>query len=63
MSEVVEACDSLNIKAARKAIDELKQSKWTERITNILDEMSIDLLRGDFDKVLVTAENELKVSN
>jgi PAS domain S-box-containing protein len=60
MKEIAEACSSFNIKAARKAIDELKQKKWSEKTTDILDEISMDLLRGDFDKILITAENELK---
>jgi HPt (histidine-containing phosphotransfer) domain-containing protein len=63
MGEIVEACNSFNIKAAKKAIDELKQRNWTEKITNILDEISMDLLCGDFDKILNTAENELKINN
>jgi len=53
--EVKTACQAVNKKAAKKAMSNLKQKKWPQKISNILDEISVYLLHSDFEKAAAEA--------
>ncbi|MDR1836430.1 MAG: Hpt domain-containing protein, partial [Treponema sp.] len=60
--EVKTACEGIDKKTAKAAVNDLKQKKWPRRIHDILDELSVHLLHSDFEKtaalaVSVIAEN------
>jgi signal transduction histidine kinase/CheY-like chemotaxis protein/HPt (histidine-containing phosphotransfer) domain-containing protein len=57
--EVKTACQTLNKKAAKAAMSDLKQKKWPRRIYDILNELSAHLLHSDFEKAAAIAENEI----
>lgn len=56
INEIKEACSMLDIKAARAAMADLRKKSWPPYIRDILDELSINLIRGDFRKVASDAE-------
>ncbi|MCL2805255.1 MAG: ATP-binding protein [Treponema sp.] len=56
LEEIKTACEDYNVKSAKKALADLKQKTWPRRITDIIEEISIDLLCGEFKKVLITIE-------
>ncbi|MCL2759287.1 MAG: ATP-binding protein [Treponema sp.] len=55
--EIKTACEKYNVKTAKKALADLKQKAWPRRIANINEEISVNLLCGEFKKVLITIEN------
>ncbi|MCL2721953.1 MAG: Hpt domain-containing protein, partial [Treponema sp.] len=56
LDEIKTACEKYNVKAAKKALADLKQKAWPRRISDINEEISINLLCGEFKKVLNTIE-------
>jgi len=58
--EIKTACEAVNKKAAKAAMNDLKQRKWPRRINDILDELSVHLLHSDLEKVAAIAENTVK---
>jgi signal transduction histidine kinase/CheY-like chemotaxis protein/HAMP domain-containing protein/HPt (histidine-containing phosphotransfer) domain-containing protein len=57
--EVKAACQTVNKKAARAAMKDLKQKEWPRGINDVLDELSVHLLHSDFEKAQVLAENTM----
>jgi CheY-like chemotaxis protein len=55
--EIKTACESIKKKAAKKALDELRQKTWPSNVKALLDELSEHLLLGEF-KIAVNAVNE-----
>jgi HPt (histidine-containing phosphotransfer) domain-containing protein len=58
--EVKTACEAINKKTAKAAINDLKQKDWPRRINDVLDELSVHLLHSDFQKAAAIAENTAK---
>jgi hypothetical protein len=48
------------MKAAKTALADLKRDSWSQEISGMLDEMSLNLLRGEFKKVMALAEKIMK---
>jgi len=46
------ACENLVLKDAKKALIELKKKKWPRQINDIIDEISLYLIRGEYLKVV-----------
>ena len=51
--ELKSACETENKKAAKDAMNDLKQREWPRGTNDIIDEISIDLLHSDFEKAAV----------
>ena len=45
------ACEKFVIKEAKNVLEEIKQGTWPKEINEILDDISVYLLRGEFAKV------------
>jgi len=51
LNEIKIAYAALDVKAAKAALNELKEKKWTNDINKIISEISVYLLRGEFSKI------------
>jgi PAS domain S-box-containing protein len=60
LNEIKTTCEKFNMRAAKMALADLKQKTWTQEINGILDEISANILRGDFKKVVAVAEKMVK---
>ena len=49
------ACEKFNIKAAKAALAELKVRTWPREAGDLIDEISVSLLRGEFKHVAFIA--------
>jgi len=58
--EVITACQAINKKAAKEAVNDLKQKIWPPGIHGVLDSLSACLLHSDFEKAASIAENAVK---
>jgi uncharacterized protein YigA (DUF484 family) len=56
LDEIIKACEAFDKKAAKTALDELKQKTWPYEINSALDEIAACLLRGEFKKIVSVAE-------
>jgi CheY-like chemotaxis protein len=56
--EIIKACEAFNVKTAKTAVADLKKKTWPIAIKDIIDEISLDLTRGDFEKVMSFAEKQ-----
>ena len=56
LAAVKEACETFDKKAAKGAINELRQKTWSGPTTELLSTMAEHLLNGDFDEVVHTAD-------
>jgi signal transduction histidine kinase/CheY-like chemotaxis protein/PAS domain-containing protein len=56
LGEIIKACEAFDKKAAKTALDELKQKTWPYEINSALDEIAACLLRGEFKKIVSVAE-------
>jgi len=54
--DIKTACGIFNKKDIKTALDSLKQKTWPPELNDIIEEMSVNLLRGDFKKVISAAE-------
>jgi HPt (histidine-containing phosphotransfer) domain-containing protein len=59
LSDIIKACGKFNKKAAKTALDDLKASARTRAANDLLDEISVYLLRGEFKKVVEAAEKAI----
>jgi len=57
MNQIKDACGRLNIKDAKEALSELKQKRWPRKINEIIYEISLYLIRGEYPKVVSAADN------
>jgi len=60
---IKEACDKLNIKDAKTTLADLKKKTWTYRINEMLDEITMLILRGEYIKVDAVISNANKIMN
>jgi len=51
LNEIKIACDKLLIKDAKEALAELKKKTWSRKTKEIIDEISLYLVRGEYSKV------------
>jgi signal transduction histidine kinase/CheY-like chemotaxis protein/ferredoxin len=56
LTEIKTACEKIKKNAARTALDELNKILWPRHITELLDEISIHLLHGQFKKAITAIE-------
>jgi CheY-like chemotaxis protein len=56
MHDLKAACRTYSIRDARTAMVELKKKMWPRYIRDIIDEISVNLIRGDFEKVIYDAD-------
>jgi signal transduction histidine kinase/CheY-like chemotaxis protein/HAMP domain-containing protein len=57
--EVKTACETTNKKAAKAAMNKLKQKEWPRKINDVLDELSVHLLHSDFEKAAALAASTI----
>jgi len=50
------ACENMKKKDAKTAMDDLRKKTWTQKINRLLDEISVNLLHGEFKEVISAAE-------
>jgi HPt (histidine-containing phosphotransfer) domain-containing protein len=60
LDEIIKACEKFNMRAAKAALADLKQRAWSREVSSILEEISANILRGDFKKVISVAEKMVK---
>ena len=58
--EVKTACKAIDKKAAKAAMNDLKQKEWPRRIYDALDELSVHLLHSDFEKATTKAAEAIE---
>jgi len=51
LKKILKACDAFNIRTAKAVMTELKEKTWPDEVSEIIEEISWDLTRGDFTKV------------
>jgi len=54
--EIIAACEMFNKKAVKTALDNIKQKTWPLELSDIIEEISVNLLRGEFKKVISAAK-------
>ena len=59
MGDIKKACEALDVKAAKSAMADLKKKTWSRKSKVLIEEVSVNLLRGDFDKVISNIEELL----
>ena len=57
--DLITACESMDKKTAKTAVNDLKQKEWPSRINGFLDELSLHLLHSDFKKAAALAASEV----
>jgi signal transduction histidine kinase/CheY-like chemotaxis protein len=55
LHELRTACETFNIRAAETVLTDLKQKTWPQEIVEAINEISVNLLRGEFKKVVSMA--------
>jgi len=61
MRAIQAASEMFYVKDARAALNELKQKRWTREINDILEEISVDILHGEFEKISSAAEKVIRM--
>jgi CheY-like chemotaxis protein len=61
LNDIIAMCGKLNIKEAKKVLNELKQETWTQDINDILNDVSLFILRGEYTKAISAAEKAAAV--
>ena len=56
MNEVIKACGAFDIRAAKTAMAELKNKAWSDEVGDLIKGMSLELVGGDFERVVAEAE-------
>ncbi|MCL2697803.1 MAG: hypothetical protein FWE74_06955 [Oscillospiraceae bacterium] len=59
LGEIKTACGIYNKKAAKAALTELKQKRWTRAVSIMLDEITRCLLHGEFKKITAVINNQV----
>lgn len=59
---LITACDNYNKPAAKKALTTLKQGQCSQKVLQLLDEISVLLLHGEFEKAADLAGNAIIVA-
>jgi len=59
LSEIKTACQRIQKRVAKTALDELKSNAWPREVNELIDEISMCLLHGEFKKIVsVVDDNE-----
>jgi CheY-like chemotaxis protein len=61
LAEIKTACEHINKKTAKEALNELKGKSWSREISGLLDELSMHLLRGEFKMIYAAIEKASKL--
>jgi len=56
LQNVINACNIFDKDAIKKALNNLKQKSWTEKINTVLDNIAIDVLHSAFKKAAASAQ-------
>jgi signal transduction histidine kinase/CheY-like chemotaxis protein len=56
LAEIKKACESIKKSAAKAALDKIRKRAWPKAITELLDEISVYLLHGEFKKVVAVID-------
>ena len=59
LDEIKTACERIRKKAAMAALDKLRMKAWPREVKNLLDDLSDNLLLGEFKKAAASAGNYL----
>jgi len=62
LNAISEACGKLLVKDAKTAISELKQRTWPREINEIINEISMCLIRGEYTKAASAADKASEIS-
>jgi CheY-like chemotaxis protein len=57
--EFTAACEAYNIRAAETFLNDLKQKAWPQEIDDAMKEISVNILRGEFENAVSVAERIL----
>jgi len=52
LSEIRNACENLDIKKAKAALSQIRQKKWPHKTSDLIDDVSLCLIRGEYSKVM-----------
>jgi len=63
LNEIIKACGDFNKKAFKTAFDDIRQKTWTLEINNILNEISVNSLRGELTEVIAAAQKIKELCN
>jgi len=63
LSEIKTACGKLLIKDAKRTLIDVKQKQWSNKINEMLNEISMCLLRGEFEKAKNAADKANEIFN
>ena len=57
--DVKTACENLELKNAKQALNEMKQKTWPDKINNIINEISVYLIRGEYLKAAAAVDKSI----
>jgi len=57
LNEIKNACDDLNLLEAKSALNSLKQKTWPVKIEDVINEISVYLIRGEYLKASSAVDN------
>jgi CheY-like chemotaxis protein len=60
LHEIIDACQNFQKNEAKSALDELRRKSWSLAADDLLVELSVYLLRGEFKKIVSAAEEYLQ---
>jgi soluble cytochrome b562 len=63
LNEVKSACQKLNLKEAKTALSELKKITWSGKINDVIDEISMYLIRGEYLNVASAVDKAMDGGN
>jgi len=63
LNEIKTACKKLNPKDAKRALTDLRQKSWSHITSNIINEISLYLLRSEFSKAIAAVDKAIPVVN
>jgi len=52
LKNIKTACENLNLKDVKLSLNELNQKTWPDKINNVINEISVYLIRGEYLKVI-----------
>ena len=60
LNEVKTACEKLVLRDAKNAMNEIKLKTWPQNISDIINEISLHLIRGEYSKVASAADKVIE---
>ncbi|MCL2442037.1 MAG: transporter substrate-binding domain-containing protein [Treponema sp.] len=61
LNDIITAGETFEVRAVKSALAELNQKTWPRELNDMIKEVSLNLLRGDFKKVISVSQMILKV--